>query len=166
MGRSTTALERRRAQDRERWRKRYADPEKKEKYLKRRQVKYFEDLEANQRRSRDRYYADKDNCNERRKRNAQTNRERENARHRKYYQEHKEHLSKIIYAARIRRDPTNGLHTAINRYKKGDIGFDELVKIYEQRIVQLDERLEQSSGRSKSDAAPGSGSSEDGGRSS
>lgn len=61
-----------------------------------------------------------------------------NKKQREYYKSNKERLRKLIYEARKRRDPTRGLASLINMFRRGEIGLDELDRSISAAIIQLD----------------------------
>jgi len=62
-----------------------------------------------------------------------------NEKQREYYRRNNERLRKQINAARVRRDPTRGLATALREFERGDRSFASLDRLYRERLTLLHE---------------------------
>ena len=87
---------------------------------------YKEDLEESRKYER-----------EKKQRQYAANREAINERKREYYRRNKERLRKKIYANRIKRDPSIGLKTAVEKFERGELSFAELDRLYSDRLAIL-----------------------------
>jgi len=140
--RSAEGIERRKAQDRERKRRRYAtDAAFRAKEIERRR-KHAEAHPDNEKRRSQAYYA---NNKEReiadRKEWTRQNKARQLETQRKYYAANKDRLKELIRENRKRRNPTIGLERAIQDCIAGRITVDELVRQYGIALVRLDARV-------------------------
>lgn len=148
MGRLEKSIEQRRKYQRDKYREMWAnDPEYRAKKKARDKARRLKNIEQERERGRARYYANRDRRIEQRVEWARKNRERQREYNRKFYNDNKERLREIIYAARFQREPTRGLHTALLRFKQGDITLDQLIESFGERIILLNERLEKQSAR-------------------
>lgn len=64
-------------------------------------------------------------------------REKYNEKQRKRYAANKEHNKAVIYEGRIRRNPTRGLKSQIDKINKGDIDLNEAIESFSERLAQL-----------------------------
>jgi hypothetical protein len=103
--------------------------------------------DADNARARKKYAANKAEFNRQRNERRKRAKDATNQYQRDYYAKHKERLKPFIFASRKKRDPIRGLATAIRRLEAGDLGLDEFINTYFDRIVQLDERVKQALGK-------------------
>lgn len=139
-----------RKKDREKWKRRWADPEFRKHYnAKRREYEHARGRK---------YQAD------RKRKWAKENPDHVRQYRKEYYARNKSKLTEKIYEGRRRRDPTYGLTTALNQLTRGDISVDEFTKICEERAHRINEMSEPKvGGRGKSIPSPGHGQGESGG---
>lgn len=142
MGRSAESIERRKAYNREKkqrlWRE---NPEFRAKVSERRKAHYAANAERYREANRERYRANKEQRNAQRAAWARENKERQLEYQRAYYRENAEHLRKIIYESRNKRDPTRGLYGELTKLDNGSITIDQFIESVGKRIIQLNERV-------------------------
>lgn len=143
--RSPESVEKRRAANRERSRKRWReDKEYRQRQNLRKRVEYLENKDEILDLKREKY---QENIEEERKRKRENkakqrerNREKVNAKQRAYYKRYASRLRRQINEARVRREPIRGLATALREFERGDRSFDELDRLYRERLAWLNER--------------------------
>jgi len=135
-----------REKDRLRFRKRWEDPEFREKQ-KQKWKAYTIKCADKIRESRKRHYQNnKKRLNEKRAENRRRNKERDNEYQRKYYERNKDRgLREQINNGKRRRDPTIGLYQAEQDYRNGHISLDELNRLYSDALARVNDRAQQRS---------------------
>lgn len=92
-------------------------------------------------RNRRNYFKNPAKANQRRTLLRQQNKERANEYARKHYQSTRARTLGKILSARKRRDPLNGIHSAILAYSNGLTGFSEVLRRIEKADKRVDEQL-------------------------
>lgn len=138
MGRSQESIEQRRNHWREKSKKLYADPVWRANKLAKQKAcreKRKEEINA---KSRADYHANKKLRNQQRIEWGRANRERQRAISNKHYDANRAEYQE----RRISRNPSIGLARDLTAFRKGDITFDQVVERIGERIVRLNQRIE------------------------
>ncbi len=143
--RSQAAIEKRRQRDRDRHRKRWADPEYRRKKLARQKAHRQENKEHFRAYTKKKYFENKVEQNARRKKWAQDNRERTRKYQKEWYARNKEQCRTKQYATRKRREPWRGLFKLEWDYKAGRITYDQFAIGYGEALIRLDDRASRKS---------------------
>lgn len=142
MGRSQESIEKRKENQRERYRYRWLnEPGFREKELARGRSKDKLNPEKVRIRSKRNYERNKEKRNAQRIEWSKKNKERQLAKQRDYYARNKERLRELIYEGKKRRNPAHGLHAAISECLAGRITIHELTRLYSDALARLDERF-------------------------
>lgn len=166
VGRSPESIEQRKIRDRERGRERWKDPTVRAKHKEAKLLRRIRDpkriKEQERARSKRRYYKHREKELQRKRNWFERARDKVNEYRRNYYAKNREHLQGIIYDGRRRRNPTYGLHSAINQLERGDITLQQFAEKYGRALALLDERDDQRRTKHRIPAA-GSGPGQDSG---
>lgn len=131
--RTPEQIERRKELDR----KKNQCPEYKRKSRERNKKYYERNREEVNRKQRKYYHENKEAINKRKTEWGRRNREHKNRMQREHYARNRvEQLAKIL-ASRKKRDPTIGLYSSIQRARKGEIEFSEVVRRFSKAISEL-----------------------------
>lgn len=148
--RTPEGIEKRKRVARERYRRLWkVDPKFRANEQERRKLRDLQDPERTKARHRARYHKNKKRENERKKRWSAKNREHLREYNRERYARNRAAEWEKIRAARIRRDPTYGLESACNQFRRGELSLDRFNKLIGERIAQINARPKQKYSRSR-----------------